>query len=146
MFLLIPFLSSWRGYFQGKLDMKPTAYSQVVEQVIRVTVILAVAFWAARSLVNPYKMGTIAMLSAPIAGLAALMIVRSWVKKSRYSQAKQTRSDSSFITSSIVGRRYDLLSNSGDVTAPAGRFIYPGVRAAGYRLFAGACTELERDL
>ncbi|MDM7515410.1 oligosaccharide flippase family protein [Lentilactobacillus sp. TOM.63] len=81
MFLLIPFLSSWRGYFQGKLNMKPTAYSQVVEQVIRVTVILAVAFWAARSLVNPYKMGTIAMLSAPIAGLAALMIVRSWVKK-----------------------------------------------------------------
>lgn len=73
--------------------MKPTAYSQVVEQVIRVTVILAVAFWAARSLVNPYKMGTIAMLSAPIAGLAALMIVRSWVKKKPIfpGQANQIR-------------------------------------------------------
>lgn len=80
MFLVIPFLSSWRGYFQGKMDMRPTAYSQVIEQVVRVTVILVVAYLATKYFLDPYKMGTLAMTSAPIAGIGAMIVVGSWVK------------------------------------------------------------------
>ena len=28
-----------RGYFQGKQNMKPSAYAQVLEQVVRITII-----------------------------------------------------------------------------------------------------------
>lgn len=38
-------LSSFRGYFQGMQRMTPTAVSQVVEQFVRVVVMLALALW-----------------------------------------------------------------------------------------------------
>ncbi|MCY9807575.1 polysaccharide biosynthesis protein [Lentilactobacillus senioris] len=75
MFLFTPFLATGRGYFQGIGNMYPTAYSQVVEQVVRVTVILSVAIWAANNHISPYIMGRNAMLSAPIAAAFALIII-----------------------------------------------------------------------
>lgn len=39
-FLLMPFLSVARGYFQGFNNMMPTAVSQVIEQTIRVSIIV----------------------------------------------------------------------------------------------------------
>src|SRR5690625_113458 len=39
-FLLIPLTSFYRGYFQGSGDMKPTAYSQVLEQLFSVGFLL----------------------------------------------------------------------------------------------------------
>lgn len=75
MFLFTPFLATGRGYFQGTGNMYPTAYSQVVEQVVRVTVILSVAVWAAKDHIDPYIMGRNAMLSAPIAAAFATLII-----------------------------------------------------------------------
>uniref|UniRef100_UPI00403F33E4 putative polysaccharide biosynthesis protein n=1 Tax=Lentilactobacillus hilgardii TaxID=1588 RepID=UPI00403F33E4 len=91
MFLLGPFLSTWRGYFQGQMDMRPTAYSQVIEQVVRVTFILVSAGWAVRHFADPYTIGTLAMVSAPIAGLCALVsvyyhVVRAHLPKSSHQQ------------------------------------------------------------
>ncbi|GHP13156.1 sugar transporter [Lentilactobacillus fungorum] len=80
MFLLIPFLSTWRGYFQGRFEMRPTAYSQVIEQIVRVSVILLTAYWSIHALVDPYKMGELAMLSAPLAGIGAAIVVAGWLK------------------------------------------------------------------
>ncbi|HHX13776.1 MAG TPA: polysaccharide biosynthesis protein [Clostridiales bacterium] len=34
--LIVPLMAAFRGYFQGQQDMKPTAVSQVIEQVVRV--------------------------------------------------------------------------------------------------------------
>lgn len=42
---IVPLLSAFRGYFQGQQDMKPTAVSEVVEQVIRVSVGLGLGFY-----------------------------------------------------------------------------------------------------
>ena len=41
--LLVPVMASFRGYFQGRQNMKPTAASQLVEQVFRVGVGLTLA-------------------------------------------------------------------------------------------------------
>ena len=41
--LLVPIMSSYRGYFQGMQEMTPTAVSQVVEQIFRVAVGLTLA-------------------------------------------------------------------------------------------------------
>jgi O-antigen/teichoic acid export membrane protein len=42
--LVAPYMAVYRGYFQGYQDMKPTAISQVLEQLIRVGIILAAAY------------------------------------------------------------------------------------------------------
>ena len=75
LFLLVPLLTTARGYFQGTFDMLPTAISQVVEQVVRVTVILVAAFMYQSLEWTVYQMGSAAMSSAWIAGLAASIIL-----------------------------------------------------------------------
>ncbi|OZU88376.1 polysaccharide biosynthesis/transport protein [Virgibacillus indicus] len=42
--LIAPYMAVYRGFFQGFGDMRPTAISQVIEQFIRVSLILAVAY------------------------------------------------------------------------------------------------------
>lgn len=71
MFIVMPIMAVGRGVAQGQLNMRPTAYSQVVEQIVRVLIIVVVAYEAMQTGMNVYLMGTLAMLSAPIAGLAA---------------------------------------------------------------------------
>jgi PST family polysaccharide transporter len=75
LFLLVPLLTTARGYFQGTFDMLPTAVSQVVEQVIRVTVILVAALMYQSLKWDVYQMGAAAMSSAWIAGLAASLVL-----------------------------------------------------------------------
>ena len=42
--LILPVMSLFRGYFQGFNDMKPTAISQIIEQVARVVYLLAATY------------------------------------------------------------------------------------------------------
>ncbi|MBM6615390.1 polysaccharide biosynthesis protein [Desemzia sp. RIT804] len=78
-FLLVPFLSVSRGYFQGTFQMIPTAVSQVVEQVVRVAVILLVAYTYNASFESVYQMGADAMSSAWIAAIAASMTMAIFI-------------------------------------------------------------------
>ncbi|WP_077318451.1 DUF5693 family protein [Virgibacillus proomii] len=43
--LIAPYMAVYRGYFQGFGDMRPTAISQVIEQLVRVGLILITAFY-----------------------------------------------------------------------------------------------------
>ena len=43
--LFVPVMTGLRGYFQGLQQMVPTAVSQVVEQTIRVTVMIVLLLW-----------------------------------------------------------------------------------------------------
>lgn len=74
MFLWLPILAVGRGVAQGQLNMKATAFSQVIEQIIRVSIIILVAYLAMIKHWNLYYMGTLAMLSSPIAGGIASLI------------------------------------------------------------------------
>ena len=42
--LVVPFMSLWRGFFQGYGIMTPTAVSQLVEQIVRVAFLLTASF------------------------------------------------------------------------------------------------------
>ncbi|WP_390410303.1 polysaccharide biosynthesis protein [Lacticaseibacillus jixiensis] len=75
MFLVMPVLATGRGYFQGTFDMSKTAISQVVEQVIRVAVILVAAIMATRWHWPVYRMGTVAMSGAIFGGIAAAVTI-----------------------------------------------------------------------
>ncbi|MBW1604779.1 polysaccharide biosynthesis protein [Lactobacillus sp. Sy-1] len=75
MFLLMPFLSTSRGFFQGTLNMVPTAISQVVEQIVRISIIIMVAILAHRNHWDLYLMGRNAMLSSPIGALFSSLVL-----------------------------------------------------------------------
>lgn len=75
LFLLMPWLAVSRGFFQGNFTMVPTALSQVTEQIIRVTVILAAAAWSLQADWSVYKMGAWAMSGAIFGGIAASFVL-----------------------------------------------------------------------
>lgn len=74
-FLLVPGLSLYRGKFQGRLWMTPTAVTQVVEQLLRVGIILLAAFLFARLSLTVYQVGTMAMSGALFGGSVALVLL-----------------------------------------------------------------------
>ena len=73
VFLLVPYLTTYRGYFQGKLEMEPTAYSQLFEQLVRVGMILLVAWLYTSVNWTVYTMGRYAMSGAIFGGVVALI-------------------------------------------------------------------------
>lgn len=74
-FLLIPFTSILRGAFQGKYLMKPTAYSQIIEQFIRVFIIILVAYLYMRYQFNIYIIGEAAALASIFGAIIAIIIL-----------------------------------------------------------------------
>ena len=64
LYLLIPFLSVGRGYFQGCNTMVPTAISQIGEQTVRVLLILLFTFFMIGQGQSLYKIGEVAYFSS----------------------------------------------------------------------------------
>ena len=75
MFWFMPFLAIGRGYAQGQLNMVPTAMSQVIEQIVRVAIIIGVAWWGVQANWSVYRIGEWATFGATIAGLAATLFL-----------------------------------------------------------------------
>ncbi|MGM9928254.1 MAG: stage V sporulation protein B [Bacillus sp. (in: firmicutes)] len=94
---IIAISSVIRGYFQGKQNMKPSAYSQVLEQVVRITLI---AFMTKAFL--PYGIeyaAAAAMFSSVIGELASLMYLLTLFKRK-----KQFKIRKKFFTSVTKGK------------------------------------------
>lgn len=77
----IPFTSLLRGVFQGNQQMKPTAYSQVGEQLIRVLIIIAVAIYVSISGESLYRIGEGAVFASLFGGLAAIIVLIFFIRK-----------------------------------------------------------------
>jgi Membrane protein involved in the export of O-antigen and teichoic acid len=71
--ILVPFLSILRGYSQSRLDMTTTAVSQVLEQTIRVLMILAAALSFHHFTNSIYTVSMLSMLGSFLASLVALI-------------------------------------------------------------------------
>lgn len=91
-FFLIPFLAIGRGVYQGLGNNVPTAISQVVEQLVRVIVILGIAWWAMAQ-GDPYLAGTSAGIGAFVGGIAAILIFIFVLRKNNhiFLQSKKYR-------------------------------------------------------
>lgn len=81
IFLLVPFLSTFRGFYQGQLEMKPTAMSQLIEQGSRVTVILIAGYLFTNSDWSVYKMGAFATSGALVGGFCGLLVLIAYSRK-----------------------------------------------------------------
>lgn len=71
--LIAPYMAVFRGFFQGYENMKPTAYSQVLEQFVRVVVIIAAAFLLTRRGYAP-EMITAGVMGGSIVGAVASLV------------------------------------------------------------------------
>lgn len=74
--LFVPILASYRGYFQGRQNMKPTAVSQIIEQIVRVAVgLFLTLFLLDRGLVIAAAGASFGATAGSIAGLLTVIII-----------------------------------------------------------------------
>ncbi|MGE6261259.1 putative polysaccharide biosynthesis protein [Heyndrickxia sporothermodurans] len=90
-FLLVPFISTIRGYFQGKGDMLPTAISQVQEQLIRVSFILVLSYILMRKGSSLYLVGGSTLISSIGGSLTALITLLIFYFRSKKNNKNLTR-------------------------------------------------------
>lgn len=80
LFLLMPFLAVGRGYTQGMMDMAPTAISQVLEQLVRVGLIICIAWIGVAQGWSVYMIGTWAMFAATVAGIFSALYLAWYIR------------------------------------------------------------------
>lgn len=74
--IFVPVMSAFRGYFQGRQNMNPTAVSQFVEQVFRVGVGLALAYTLMDESLDSAAAGaTFGATAGSIAGLIVVVLI-----------------------------------------------------------------------
>ncbi len=78
----MPGLSFYRGNFQGRFLMEPTAVSQVVEQFVRVAIIVFSAFAFRLFGWSVYQTGTAAMSGAVIGDFVPMVCCAIMNKRS----------------------------------------------------------------
>jgi PST family polysaccharide transporter len=74
-FLFIPLTALLRGVFQGNGEMKPTAYSQIGEQLLRVFIIISAAVLVTRLGWDIYKIGQAAAMASIIGSITAICVL-----------------------------------------------------------------------
>ena len=73
--LFIPVLAVLRGFFQGEGNMTPVATSQVLEQTLRISIILIGAFFIMRTTGSIYDASRMAILGTVIGELGCLIVL-----------------------------------------------------------------------
>lgn len=84
VFLLIPFTSIFRGYFQGNNVMHPTAYSQIGEQVVRVVIIVIGAYATYVGTIQLHAIGYVAVLATVCGSFTAIIIGLLYFRKESF--------------------------------------------------------------
>ena len=92
--IVVPFMSLWRGFFQGYNYMMPTAVSQLIEQIVRIIFLLAGAFVVINVFDGTPKTAVqFAVLSAAIGALGGVLVLFYYWKK-RKPEYDQLRANS----------------------------------------------------
>ncbi len=87
--LVAPYMAVYRGYFQGHQNMTPTAVSQVIEQFIRVGLILLVAIFMVNRLYSEQQIAGGIMIGSIIGAIGSFVYLRFLYTRSSVRVAKQ---------------------------------------------------------
>ncbi|WP_408007889.1 oligosaccharide flippase family protein [Pseudalkalibacillus sp. A8] len=82
--LIAPYMAVYRGFFQGYENMKPTAYSQVIEQFIRVALIIGIAYYTVSMDYSNEVVAGGVMIGSSIGTLLSLAYLRYLFIKSSF--------------------------------------------------------------
>lgn len=112
--LIIPSMSVLRGFFQGNQRMEPTAISQVIEQIVRISFVLISAFIIIRlysgNVVTAVSLATFAAFIGAIASLFVLFIFWQRSKAKMDERIKTQKETLNISTKELV---FELLSYAG---------------------------------
>lgn len=86
-------IGSLRGFFQGQMNMVPTAVSQVTEQLVRVSLIILAAFQFTQSGQSVYQMGRHAYQGTFIAAAVSSLILLFYALAYRKEQGRLIKKD-----------------------------------------------------
>ncbi|MBO9131306.1 polysaccharide biosynthesis protein [Bacillus sp. 165] len=100
-YLFMPFISVVRGYFQGLEEMLPTAISQIIEQSVRVIVIVSVSILFVSQGFDLYDVGTGAVFGA-VAGAVGSIIVLAFFMRPHMQATLLRRWKNAFAKRTIV--------------------------------------------
>ena len=84
--LMMPLLAILKGSFQSQGRMEPIAYGQVVEQVVRVTVILVGTYIVVKTGASLYVAGSTALFGAFVGEMAGIVLLLLFLQR---NQAKR---------------------------------------------------------
>lgn len=82
-YLLMPALAVLRGSFQAVDDLRPSAWSQVLENLTRVTVMLTLLFIGVRMGKDAYELSQYAYMAALVGGVVAIVFLTYQTKSLR---------------------------------------------------------------
>jgi len=103
--LVVPMMAASRGFFQGTQDMKPTAASQVVEQLFRVIVGLSLAvFLVAKGLPAAAAGASFGATAGAVAGLGAILFIFLKKRKGIQDEISKNPERSDEKSSKILGQ------------------------------------------
>lgn len=87
--LVAPYMAIYRGLFQGFENMSPTAISQVIEQLVRVAIILACAYILTRQGSSHIVVASGVMAGSIIGVVASLIYLRMLYRKRKQDMMKK---------------------------------------------------------
>lgn len=104
LYLLVPFLSFLRGYFQGMGDMKTSSTSQIIEQLFRVVGIMIGLYFFTKGTFSLYETANFAYVGTLISVLGTTLVLVFFVNQRKISQLFLFIKNGSF--SFRVAKRY----------------------------------------
>ncbi|KEK12013.1 polysaccharide biosynthesis/transport protein [Lysinibacillus sphaericus] len=122
--LVAPYMAVYRGFFQGFGDMRPTAISQVIEQLVRVALILIVAYFlVAMDYSNDIVAGGI-MAGSVLGALGSLVyLLYKYFRSSIKVTSKEKYSSKDFSTYSKTILKISIPIAIGSVTMALFNFV-----------------------
>lgn len=111
--LIVPFLSVTKGYLQGHKFITPSSISQVIEQIVRIIVILVGSFLC----VKVFKVGVtnaigVAVFGATIGALVALiyLLIKMYKNKKDIKKTGELKAEEKNITSKDIVKKLLIYS------------------------------------
>ncbi|MEW9502922.1 putative polysaccharide biosynthesis protein [Jeotgalibacillus marinus] len=84
-FLLLPILSASKGWFQAHQNMVPSAFSQALEQLVRVVAILGFSIGLMSIEASLYDVGKGAVFGSVVGAIAGVVILMIYMKKQGFT-------------------------------------------------------------
>lgn len=107
--LVVPIMAAFRGYFQGHNDMRPSAISQIVEQIGRVVVgLLAAQLLVSKGLEYGAAGGSFGATAGALAGLSVLLVM--YVRSKKKDKDSLTAPDFAVEPSSKILRELGMIA------------------------------------
>lgn len=89
--LVAPYMAVYRGFFQGYGDMRPTAVSQVLEQLIRAVLIIVAAYVLVKMELSTEVIAGGVMIGSVLGAFASLVYLRMKYRRSPFKVVAEER-------------------------------------------------------